>query len=37
MSLLIDHDHPISPFTNLTGNHIAVRFEYEWHDNAGQW
>ncbi len=20
-----------------TGNHISVRFEYEWHDAAGQW
>jgi len=20
-----------------TGNHIAVRFAYEWHDDAGQW
>ena len=20
-----------------TGNRIAVRFEYEWHDDAGQW
>lgn len=19
------------------GNHIAVRFQYEWHDDAGQW
>lgn len=21
----------------FTGNHIAVRFAYEWHDDAGQW
>ena len=21
----------------FTGNHISVRFEYEWHDDAGQW
>ena len=21
----------------FTGNRIAVRFEYEWHDDAGQW
>ncbi|MDO9355715.1 MAG: nuclear transport factor 2 family protein [Solirubrobacteraceae bacterium] len=21
----------------FTGNHIAVRFQYEWHDDAGQW
>jgi nuclear transport factor 2 (NTF2) superfamily protein len=21
----------------FTGNRIAVRFEYEWHDQAGQW
>ncbi len=21
----------------FTGNHIAVRFRYEWHDAAGQW
>ena len=21
----------------FTGNRIAVRFEYEWHDEAGQW
>jgi len=21
----------------FTGNRIAVRFEYEWHDNNGQW
>jgi len=21
----------------FTGNRIAVRFEYEWHDNEGQW
>jgi nuclear transport factor 2 (NTF2) superfamily protein len=21
----------------FTGNHIAVRFQYEWHDEAGQW
>ena len=21
----------------FTGNRIAVRFEYEWHDTAGQW
>ena len=21
----------------FTGNRIAVRFEYEWHDNSGQW
>jgi uncharacterized protein len=21
----------------VTGNRIAVRFEYEWHDQAGQW
>jgi nuclear transport factor 2 (NTF2) superfamily protein len=21
----------------FTGNHISVRFEYEWHDAAGQW
>lgn len=21
----------------FTGNRIAVRFEYEWHDRAGQW
>ncbi len=20
-----------------TGNHISVRFEYEWHDSSGQW
>ncbi len=20
-----------------TGNHISVRFEYEWHDQSGQW
>ncbi len=20
-----------------TGNHISVRFEYEWHDTSGQW
>ena len=20
-----------------SGNHISVRFEYEWHDSAGQW
>ena len=20
-----------------TGNHISVRFEYEWHDDSGQW
>lgn len=20
-----------------TGNHISVRFEYEWHDDKGQW
>ncbi len=20
-----------------TGNHISVRFEYEWHDSFGQW
>ena len=22
---------------SFTGNRIAVRFEYEWHDGAGQW
>ncbi len=22
---------------SFTGNHISVRFEYEWHDDAGQW
>jgi uncharacterized protein len=22
---------------SFTGNRIAVRFEYEWHDEAGQW
>jgi len=21
----------------FSGNHIAVRFQYEWHDDAGQW
>lgn len=21
----------------FTGNHIAVRFQYEWHDESGQW
>jgi uncharacterized protein len=21
----------------FSGNHIAVRFQYEWHDEAGQW
>lgn len=21
----------------FTGNHISVRFEYEWHDEKGQW
>jgi len=21
----------------FTGNRIAVRFEYEWHDDSGQW
>jgi uncharacterized protein len=21
----------------FTGDHIAVRFQYEWHDDAGQW
>ena len=21
----------------FTGNHISVRFEYEWHDHDGQW
>jgi len=21
----------------FTGNHISVRFQYEWHDEAGQW
>ncbi len=21
----------------FTGNRISVRFEYEWHDSAGQW
>jgi nuclear transport factor 2 (NTF2) superfamily protein len=21
----------------FTGNHIAVRFQYEWHDDSGQW
>src|SRR5215467_12366478 len=21
----------------ITDNHIAVRFQYEWHDSAGQW
>ena len=21
----------------FTGDHIAVRFQYEWHDAAGQW
>ncbi|MGH1438954.1 MAG: DUF1348 family protein [Cellvibrionaceae bacterium] len=22
---------------SFTGNHISAKFEYEWHDNKGQW
>lgn len=27
----------IKALWSFTGNHIAVRFQYEWHDAAGQW
>ena len=33
-----EHDYRLrkTPWA-FTGNRIAVRFEYEWHDDAGQW
>jgi len=33
-----EHDYRLmKELWAFTGNHIAVRFEYEWHNEAGQW
>ncbi len=33
-----EHDYRLrKTLWAFTGNRIAVRFEYEWHDDAGQW
>lgn len=33
-----EHDYRLRKMLwAFTGNRIAVRFEYEWHDDAGQW
>ncbi len=33
-----EHDYRLKKeLWAFTGNHIAVRFEYEFHDDAGQW
>ena len=33
-----EHDYRLKKtLWAFTGNRIAVRFEYEWHDEAGQW
>lgn len=33
-----EHDYRLKKsLWAYTGNRIAVRFEYEWHDDAGQW
>ncbi|RYD19138.1 MAG: nuclear transport factor 2 family protein [Verrucomicrobiaceae bacterium] len=33
-----EHDYRLKKsLWAFTGNRIAVRFEYEWHDDAGQW
>lgn len=33
-----EHDYRLrKTLWAFSGNRIAVRFEYEWHDNAGQW
>ena len=33
-----EHDYRLrKTLWAFTGNRIAVRFEYEWHDEAGQW
>lgn len=33
-----EHDYRLKKsFWAFTGNRIAVRFEYEWHDDTGQW
>jgi nuclear transport factor 2 (NTF2) superfamily protein len=33
-----EHDYRLrKTLWAFTGNRIAVRFEYEWHDDEGQW
>lgn len=33
-----EHEYKLKKWLwSFTGNHISAKFEYEWHDDAGQW